>query len=128
MELIKLADFTYLSGSYMLFGLECGILTSYLFYIEESKLEKMSLFEIYLNLLSELCAMCVIIYFLTPLLHYIGSPMDGIYGFKRANDSVLNTSMLFIMAYLIGARSISDKVTAIINKLQIVNIKNKDTV
>lgn len=127
MELIKLADFTYLSGGCILMGLQCGILTSHLFRIEDDELAKMSLVNLYINLLAEVCIMCVVIFFLTPFLTYFGSPLEGVYGFKRTNNNSVNTGMLLIMAYLIGARNISSKVTEIINKSKIIKIKNENS-
>lgn len=126
MEYIKLSDFVYLSTGCIFTGLECGILTSYLFFVSEENLKRMSMLEIYMNLLTEICFIAIVIYFLTPLLNYFGSPFDGIYNYKRPEEHTLNMNMLLITSYLIGARDISYKITAILNKSGFVKIKDKN--
>lgn len=113
---MKFSDHVYLSTGYIFTGLECGILTSYLFSMNSDQLEKIGVLELYIRLLLEICFMVIVLYFTLPFLKYFPSPLEGFYDYHRENKTNDNADLLFTVAYLIGSRSIAYKVTAILNK------------
>jgi hypothetical protein len=72
--------------------------------------------ELYIRLLVEISVISLIMYFIVPLFNYFGSPFNGFYGYERSENPEMNTNILFTISILLGAQSIRDKVTAIINK------------
>lgn len=83
----------------------------------------MSVIEIYGRLLLELFLMSVVIYWYTPIFNYFGKPFDGMYDYKRKNHPAINSNTLFAISFLVGNKSLSEKVTAIINKSGMIDLQ-----
>jgi hypothetical protein len=115
-EHIKFADGIYTSVSHIFVGLECGIVFSYFLRLSSRQLEKMSMIELYVRLLVELIIMSVMIYWYVPVFNYFGMPFDGMHEYRREDHPTINSNVLFAIAFLIGNKSLSEKVTAIIDK------------
>jgi hypothetical protein len=119
---IKFADGIYTSVSHIFTGLQCGILFSYFLRLSPKKMEKMSIIELYIRLLVELIIMSVIIYWYVPVFNYFGMPFDGLYEYRRKDHPTINSNVIFTISFLVGNKSLSEKVTAIIDKAGYIDI------
>jgi hypothetical protein len=125
---VMFVDGVYTSISHIFFGLECGIIFSYIFKLSQETINKMSIVELYCRLLLELFLMSVLIYWYTPIFNYFGKPFDGFHDYKRKEHLTINSNTLFAISFLVGNKSLSDKVTAIINKSGMIEIPTIATV
>lgn len=124
---IMFADGIYTSISHIFTGLQCGIIFSYIFQIGKKDLDKMSRIELYVRIIFELFLMSVIIYWYTPVFNYFGLPFDGMHDYKRKDNPKINSNVLFAIAFLVGNKSLENKVTAIINKSGMITIPKADS-
>lgn len=119
---VMFVDGVYTSISHIFSGLECGIIFSYIFRLSQQALDQMSVLELYVRLLLELFLMSVLIYWYTPIFNYFGKPFDGLHDYKRKEHPTINSNTLFAISFLVGNKSLSEKVTAIINKSGMIDI------
>jgi hypothetical protein len=125
---VMFVDGIYTSISHIFTGLQCGIIFSYIFKLDLPTMQKMSTIELYIRLIFELFLMSVIIYWYTPIFNHFGKPFDGIYEYKRKEHKMNNSNMLFAISFLVGNKSLSDKVAEIINKSGMINIPSVEDV
>ena len=122
-EFPKFFDNMYMASSHMFTGLEIGILFGSFFKIDEDDLDKMTIYELYVSLVIELCFMAVIIYFYGRIFNYFGSPFNGWNGYDRNSHTDNVTESLFAISLLVGNRNISEKVRTIIEKSGFFHLK-----
>lgn len=111
---IIFADGVYTSMTHIFSGLQCGIIFSYIFKLNHETMKKMSRIELYSTLLLELFLMSVVIYWHVPILNYFGKHVDEDY--ERKIGLTINSNTLFVISFLVGNKSLSSKIQAIIDK------------
>lgn len=122
MENIKNTMFingVYTSTIHIFFGLQCGIIFSHIFRISQEDLYLMSLLELYLNLIIELFLMSIVICWYLPIFNYFGKQFNSDYDYKQK----INSNSLFVISFLVGNKSLSEKIIAIINKFETMEIQ-----
>jgi len=119
MDIIK--DIMFQNGIFTLItdifpGLKCGIIFSKIFTISDEELKKMSMLELHLTLLLEIYFMSILIYWYIPIFNYFGRSFQDTYDYKNKEYPKIHSNVLFAISFLVGNKSISKKINAIIHK------------